>query len=118
MSNTPLIYVDLIEDKPMTMEEFIASGNVVTNELYRRYLDRFQPWRLLIKSGDNQEPLFKSTECYFNKADAVHAAEIAFGSSSNVYLRQSEHGNTMLRLANNPDGPDDAADEPEPGSIA
>lgn len=95
-----LIYVDLVRDEPMTFEEFaIEWDNDGVQVAYRTYRDRFQPWRLLIKSGLNQEPLFKSTESYFNKADAEHAARIAFASGSDVYLRQAEHGNELLRLA-------------------
>lgn len=103
MSNAPLILVDLVRDEPLTSDEFIARGYVFTKTLYQKYLDRFQPWRLLIKSGDNQEPLFRSTESYVNKADAIHAAELAFGRGSDVYLRQHEVGNVLLRLAS--DGP-------------
>ena len=105
--SAPLIYVDLIRDDPMTKDEFRQHA-VITNatwpqgELdaeYMKYINRFQPWRLLILSGDNHEPMFRSTERYFNRADALHAAELAFGSGSNVYLREAEHGNVVLRLA-------------------
>lgn len=105
----PLIYVDLVADKPQSYAEWVGlapdgypSPEVITGERkanYRRYIDDFQPWRILIKSGDNQEPLFRSTESYFNKADAEHAAHLAFGAGSNVYLRQAEHGNQVLRMA-------------------
>ena len=101
-----LIYVDLVRDEPLSAEDWHAKYDATFGEIaeddepeYQQYLDRFQPWRLLIKSGDNQEPLFKSTESYFNKADAENAARIGFGRGSNVYLRQSEHGNELLRLA-------------------
>ena len=56
----------------------------MTDEQYRELVDRFQPWSLLIVSGDNHEPLFRSTERYLHRADAIHAAEFAFGSGSNV----------------------------------
>lgn len=100
----PLMYVDLIEDAPMTRDEFVEKVPVLRNAMqlepsYQKYLERFQPWRLLIKSGDNQEPLFRSTESYFNRDDAIHAAELAFGKGSNVYLREREHGNRVLRMA-------------------
>jgi hypothetical protein len=85
----PLIYVDL------------AYTPFVESPLKGHGPDpaRHQPWRLLIKSGDNQKPLFRSTESYFNRDDAIHAAELAFGSGSNVYLREAEHGNRVLRMA-------------------
>jgi hypothetical protein len=109
LAPTPLIYVDLVVDAPMTREEFrqhsVVSGakwpNGELDAEYQKYRDRHQPWRLLIKSGDNQEPLFRSTESYFNRADAIHAAELAFGNKSNVYLRQHEAGNQVLRMAEN-----------------
>lgn len=98
-----LIYVDLVEDEPKTRDAFyhehLGEDIADVRAGYQKYLDHFQPWRLLIISGDNHEPLFKSTESYFNEADAKHAAQIAFGSRSNVYLRQKEHGNVELRLA-------------------
>lgn len=103
MSDNSLIYVDLIEDEPKTLEQWAAEhpGWDVDDlrSAHRKYLDDFQPWRLLVKSGGNQKPLFRSTERYFNEADARHAADIAFGDRSNVYLRQAEHGDVTLRLA-------------------
>lgn len=82
MSN-PLIYVDLqYTPKPDGFD-----GH------------RWQPWSIMVCSGDNHEALFRSTERYTNRADAVHAAQIAFGAQSNVYLREHEKGNVELRLA-------------------
>lgn len=100
----PLIYCDLVRDEPMTREEFVEKVPVLRNATqlepsYQAYLERHQPWRLLIKSGDNQEPLFRSTESYFNRADAIHAADLAFGAGSTVFLREREHGNMELRRA-------------------
>lgn len=99
-----LIYVVLIEDRMLTMDEFIATGAVITKAKYQSYAENFQPWRLLVKSGDNHRDLFKSTESYFNEADARHAAHIAFGPNSNVYLRHAEQGDEELRLATAADG--------------
>jgi uncharacterized protein YegP (UPF0339 family) len=101
----PLIFVDLIEDAPKSKSAFAAedySGEDVyqLDEHYQHYLDtQFQPWRVLIKSGDNHKPLFRSTERYFNREDAIHAIQLAFGSGSDVYLREAEHGDVELRLA-------------------
>lgn len=103
-----LIYVDVVEDEPQTRDEFFANWpqveidpdyEALCEKVYQQYLDRFQPFRVAIKSGDNEEPLFRSTESYFNRADAKHAARIGFGRGSNVYLRQHEQGNEELRLA-------------------
>lgn len=80
----PLIYVDL-EHTPELPD--VHTGR------------RWQGWRILIRSGDNNEPLFKSTEAYTNEADAKHAIDLAFGPGSNVYLRQSEQGNQVVRMA-------------------
>jgi hypothetical protein len=109
--SAPLIYVDLIEEQPMSRDEWsketrrcpaAAEDNDVCDICDRRYgeyLEQFQPWRLMILSGDNHKDLFRSTERYFNEADARRAADIGFGANSNVYLRQKEHGNVELRLA-------------------
>lgn len=105
MSSTtpPLIWVDLIEDEPISREGFFHAhpGEDISDIAiaYAKYRDGFQPWRSLIKSGDNEEPLFRSTERYFNKADAIHAIQLAFGPETDVYLRQHEQGNQVLRLA-------------------
>lgn len=107
----PLIWVDLIADEPKTFDEWwehvdgvnpdgdFFADDAAIHAAYRAYVDRHQPWRILIKSGDNQEPLFKSTESYFNRADAIHAVYLAFGPGSNVYLRQAELGNQPIRMA-------------------
>lgn len=105
----PLIYVDLIEEERLafaqwTRETFGPNGTDLLSDKdlddsYRAYRLAFQPWRILIRSGDNYKSLFRSTERYFNEADAKHAAELAFGSGSNIYLRQAEKGNRVLRLA-------------------
>jgi hypothetical protein len=105
----PLVYVDLIEDEPKTIEEFwekwpaevddSPEATSLREEVYKTYLKRFQPWRLLILSGGNYEPLFRSTESYFNREDARYAAELAFGNGTNVYLREHEKGNQILRMA-------------------
>jgi len=92
--SAPLIYVDLIKSHPAPREKFPS----MTDERYRELVERYQPWRLLILSGDNHEPMFKSTESYHNKVDAIHAAELAFGANSNVWLRESEHESRALRL--------------------
>lgn len=99
--NPPLIWVDLIEIKPLTSEQYADRyrGFTDTPARYREYRGTFQPWRLLIKSGDNEKRMFRSTERYFNRADAIHAAERCFGPGSNVYLREAGVGNRVLRAA-------------------
>jgi hypothetical protein len=60
---------------------------------------RWQPWRVVILNGDNHEPLFKGSERWTNKQEALDAIGEAFGANSDVYLRQHETGNVCLRLA-------------------
>lgn len=103
MSESPVIYVDLIEEQPKTFDEYcnLYPGATVgwLNTRWRAYQDKFQPWRVVVKSGDNRKALFRSTERYFNRADAIHAAELAFADRSNVYLREAEQGDRVLRMA-------------------
>lgn len=89
----PLIYVDLIKEKPRKQKPD------ETAEHYAAFLDSYQPWRVLIKSGDNQRKLFRSTERYLFRAGALNAIQLAFGSNSNVFLREREKGNAVLRRA-------------------
>lgn len=96
------IFVDLIKSHPAPREKFPS----MTDERYRELVERYQPWRLLILSGDNHEPMFRSTERYFNRADALHAAELAFGAGSTVYLREAGYRDVPLRVAT-PTGDDD-----------
>jgi hypothetical protein len=60
---------------------------------------RWQPWRVVILNGDNHEDLFRGTERWTNKQEALDAIEEGFGANSNVYLRETEKGNVTLRLA-------------------
>lgn len=102
MADNPLIFCDLIEEKPRPRETFMVDSYLsdqIIDQEYADYLEHFQPWRILILSGDNHKELFRSTERYFNKADAEHAIDIAFANKSNVYLRQAETGDIELRLA-------------------
>lgn len=97
----PVIYVDLIKMEPMTSEQYFDRyrGFLDTDVRYNRYLMRFQPWRIVIKSGDNFEPLFKGTERWKHERDALHAIDLAFGPGANVFLRRHEKGNVRLRQA-------------------
>jgi uncharacterized protein YegP (UPF0339 family) len=89
--SSPLIYCDLIEEKPRKQKPD------ETAEHYAAYLDSFQPWRVIVKSGDNQKKLFRSTERYLHRAGAITAIQLAFGNNSNVFLREKEQGNVNLR---------------------
>jgi hypothetical protein len=61
---------------------------------------RQQRWYWLAKSGDNQRKLARSSERYFNRVDAINAINVLFADASNVYRREAELGDVMLRLAN------------------
>lgn len=103
MSNEfpPLIYVKLIKMVPLSFEQHFNRfrGSVDPRAKYDAYLENFQPFRVIVKSGDNQEPLFKGTERWKHRRDALHAIDLAFGIGSNVYLQEHEKGNVLLRRA-------------------
>ncbi|MFV8049759.1 hypothetical protein [Mycobacterium sp. 48b] len=100
---TALVYVDVVRAEPITRAEWAQDhpGSDVDDEnaAYRKYLDGFQAWRWLAKSGDNHEVLAVSSERYFNRGDCLHAVELLFGNGSHVYRREAEHGNVLLRYA-------------------
>ena len=100
MTDHPLIFVDLVEEKPLSRPIFDETYGVTddTGEAaYRDYLARFQPWRVVVTAGLNSKVLFRSSERYFNERDAFHAANIAFGADSDVYLRQADTAKVELR---------------------
>lgn len=110
MTEHPVVYVDLIEDRPKTREEFrewsfepanfdagIQSVAEIDRE-YQNYLDRFQPFRWHSTSEGNHEVLGQG-ERYFNEAGALHNIGLQFAEGSIVYLRRPEHGNECIRMA-------------------
>lgn len=85
MSN-PVIYVDL--------------GHTPESDEHKALGDdrpRWQGWSALILAAGNHEPLFKSTEKYTNRGDALNAVQLAFGPDSIVYLREADRGNVLVR---------------------
>lgn len=94
MSDHPVIYIELIEEKPLSRENYFRRHP--TGDHYR-YLDKFQPWRFIAKSVANQKMLARSSERYFNEADAVHAIDLLWGPESIVYRRQAEAGDVLIR---------------------
>lgn len=78
-----LIYVDIKQAK----------------NLRKTLTGRPQPWYWVALSGDNNRVLGRSSERYTNKQDCIDSATLLFGTGSNVYLRETEHGNVQLRLA-------------------
>lgn len=76
-----LVFVDLYQSRP------------------RKLLGRAQTWRWRALNGNNRRVLAASSEAYTNQADALAAITELFGTASNVYLRQTEQGDQLLRLA-------------------
>lgn len=96
----PLVYVDLIRDEPMTQGQFLAAHNLHFGASeYSAYINKFQPWRSVILRDGNFEPLFVSSERYFNRSDALAAITLAFSATTTVFLREAEHGNVLVRRA-------------------
>jgi hypothetical protein len=103
-----VVYVDLIEDKPKTREEFAANwpgdGDVDDepdedlSEAYVHYLNRFQPFHWHAENAGNHK-IGALGERYFNEADAIANIQQQYGSQTIVYLRRAEHGNLLLRMA-------------------
>jgi hypothetical protein len=60
---------------------------------------RHQGWRWVAKNADNRKVLARSSERYTNASDARMAIDQLFGPNTNVYLREPEHGNVPLRMA-------------------
>jgi hypothetical protein len=58
---------------------------------------RWQPWRAVILAEGNHEPLFRSSERWTNRQDALDAISLGFGPDTIVYLREAEKGNVLLR---------------------
>ncbi len=62
-------------------------------------LRRPQKWFWVALSGDNFHQLARSSEAYTNRSDCLKAVRILFGPDSNVYRREDEQGNVLLRLS-------------------
>lgn len=60
---------------------------------------RPQRWYWVALNGNNFQPLARSSENYTNRQDCLDTVGQLFGAESNVYLRETEKGNQMLRLA-------------------
>ncbi|TDO18172.1 hypothetical protein EV580_1356 [Mycobacterium sp. BK086] len=96
-----VVYVDLIEDQPVTRAEF-DERNALTedegDEAYAHYLNDFQPFRWHAENAGNHE-ILSHGERYFNEADALANIGQQFGISTMVYLRRAEHGDQLIRSA-------------------
>lgn len=86
------VFVDLIEMKPRKQRDDES------NEDYSAYIETsFQPWRWVAKNAGNQKKLARSSERYFNREDALAAAEQVFSAATTVFKREAEMGNVLLR---------------------
>jgi uncharacterized protein YegP (UPF0339 family) len=79
---TATIYVDLIK-----------------TPVIKRLLGRPQQWRWKAFNAGNMRVLAVSSENYTNRQDCIDAIGQLFGAGSAAYMREAEHGNTSLRLA-------------------
>lgn len=80
----PLVYIDLFQS--------YKGIRVLLGQ-------RPQLWRWRALNGKNFRVLAESSESYTNFSDALSAIQELFGGRSDVYLRQSETGDQVLRLA-------------------
>lgn len=62
-------------------------------------LKRPQRWSWVARNGNNMRILARSSESYTNRQDCLDAITQLFGNESNVYKRETEMGNQLLRLA-------------------
>jgi hypothetical protein len=99
----PLVWVDLVYDEPMTLVQFWRRPDPGfcddIEEAWQRYKLDYQPWSLVVRVGDDPEPLFRSTKSYRDKTAAEQDAETVFGRGSSVYLRQPGGAKETLRMA-------------------
>jgi uncharacterized protein YegP (UPF0339 family) len=98
---TDTVFVDLIEDEPMSYDEFRATFDAFrseskTQQQYSEYLDRFQPFRWHAENAGNHK-IGAVGERYFNKEDAKSNIKQQYGSGTTVFLREAEHGLELLR---------------------
>lgn len=76
----PLVYIVLYQSKP------------------RKVFRRAQTWRWRALNARNSRVLGNSADAYTNKGDALAAVEQLFGAGTDVFLRQPEAGDVVLRL--------------------
>jgi len=81
MPTPPLIYVDVYRCAP------------------GRRGSRGQRWRWRAINAGNGRKLAAAGEAFTNEQDCIDSVTQLFGTGSNVYLRQAEHGDQVLRLA-------------------
>lgn len=84
----PTVYVDLVQAPQNPLAKL--SG-------------RPQRWRWTALNGGNGRILAVSSEAYTNRNDCLAAIDQLFGTFSDVYLRSSQEGNQLLRLASQVD---------------
>jgi len=78
---------------------FIDIQETSSNTIFKRA--RKQPFYWVAKNSGNGRVMAISSERYTNRQDCVDAARLIFGSEVNVYLRQENQPNQLLRYATN-----------------
>jgi uncharacterized protein YegP (UPF0339 family) len=71
---------------------------LVKTAALNRLLGRPQRWRWTARNGDNHRVLAVSSENYTNRQDCIDAITQLFGTNTNAWLHEPEHGNQLLRL--------------------
>jgi hypothetical protein len=88
----PVIFVDVYQ----TVRKAASKNDTRAGE---------QKWRWRALSEGNRKKLASSGEAFHNLADCLHSIDLLFSDKSNVYLRQHEQGDQVLRMATNNEPP-------------
>jgi uncharacterized protein YegP (UPF0339 family) len=67
--------------------------------LLHRVTRRPQRWRWTARDAGNSEAMGVTSESYTNRQDCIDAIQQLFSDNSNVWMREAEHGNLVLRRA-------------------
>lgn len=90
MSNfPPYTVVSIFQDKPKSLDAFMAAKLEADLPAYRLYLERFQAWRWRATDGHSHEILAQG-ESYFNREDCDATVRRLFDNNTNVYLQRRE----------------------------
>lgn len=109
MSTTPaVVFVDIIEDQPLTAEEFRAKHAIILDGLsdetfeaaYQSYIETFQPFRWHALNAGNKE-IEAHGESYHREESAEKTVRQLFSANTIVYLRRAGQPNELLRMAPN-----------------
>lgn len=86
-----------MNDHPVIYAELKYNPEPKARKLLGPTRTRWQPWTVWIWVKGNNENLFKGSERWTNKQEAIDAVNLAHGPESIVYLRQPEAGDLLIR---------------------